>query len=154
MPPPPGLGVNSPTSLDTFENRISTARVEPILYNLAGTNPGDWEISVPAGGSALAVVQLRHAGPARLNCVRVAVADSDSLLTTPRDIEIQLSTTDGRIQIKRAPLQLLNGNRGGELVCRVPYLCAGGSVVEVRFWNLAAVERRVTGFLRAYLFER
>lgn len=154
MPTNQGSGVNSPTSLDTFENRVSTARVEPILYNLAGRNPGDWEISVPAGGSALAIVQLKHAGPSRLNCVRVAVADAASLLTTPRDIEIQLSTTDGRVQIKRAPLQLLNGNRGGELEVRVPYLCAGGSIVEIRLWNLAAAERRVTGFLRAYLFER
>lgn len=150
----PASGINRPTSLETFQDRTTTARVEPILYNLAGKEPGDWEIAIPAGGTVSAVVQLSHAGPSRLNVLRVAVADAASLLVAPRDVEVQLGTTDGRIQIKRQPLQLLNGNAGGELVVRVPYLCAGGSTVTVQFWNLAAAERRITGFLRAYLFER
>ena len=150
----PASGVNRPTSLETFEDRVSTARVEPILYNLAGSEPGDWEIQILAGQTVSVVVQLDHSGPSRLNVLRVAVADASSLLVASRDVEVQLSTTDGRIQLKRQPLQLLQGNAGGELVVRVPYLCAGGSAVTVQFWNVATAERRVTGFLRAYLFER
>lgn len=149
----PASGINRPTSLETFRDRTRVARLEPILYNLAGDQPGDWEIAIAANGWTSTTIQLDRAGPSRLNVLRVAVADASSLLVDPRDIEVQLGTSDGRIQIKRQPLQLINGNAGGELVTRIPYLCGAASVVSVQFWNLAAAPRRVTGFLRAYLME-
>lgn len=146
-------GINQPTSIETFQNRNGRARIEPILYNLAGNRPGDWEIALASAGSTVATIQLDRAGPSRLNVLRVAVADASSLLVDPRDVEVQLGTSDGRIQIKRQSLQLLQGNMGGELVVRIPYLCGAASVVTVQFWNLVAAPRRITGFLRAYLLE-
>ena len=149
----PASGINRPTSLETFEKRESVSRLEPILYNLAGNQPGDWEISIAANGWTSASIQLDRAGPSRLNVLRVAVADASSLLVDPRDVEVQIGTSDGRIQVKRQPLQLINGSGGGELVTRIPYLCGAASVVTVQFWNLVSAPRRVTGFLRAYLME-
>lgn len=146
-------GANRPTSIETFQNRNGVARIVPVLYNLAGSRPGDWEIAIAANGWTSATIQLDRAGPSRINVLRVAVADASSLLVDPRDIEIQIGTSDGRIQVKRQSLQLLQGNMGGELVVRVPYLCGAASVVTVQFWNLVSAPRRITGFLRAYLLE-
>lgn len=139
-----------PVSVESFETRFARSRVLPMLYPL-GPN---WEISIPANGSVLATVQLEDSGPSRVVAVRVGVANSSSLLVDPRGVEFSVTASDGRVLVERVPVSLINGNQGGELLARVPYLLGRGTALYVNFWNLESTERRVVGIIRAHLFDR
>lgn len=144
------LSVAAPLSVESFAPRVGSSRVIPKWYPLGEA----WEISISAGGRAFVAVQLDDSGPSRLVAVRLAVADAASLLADPRGVEVEILASDGRELVERVPVSHINGNQGGELLSRVPYLLGRGTVVNLNFYNLESVERRISGFLRAYLFER
>ena len=139
-----------PVSVESFETRYTRSRVLPMLYPLGP----DWQLSIPAGGSAQSTVQLEDSGPSRVVAVRVAVANASNLLVEPRGVEMSVTASDGRVLVERVPVALLNGNQGGELLSRIPYLLGRGTALYFNFWNLETTERRVTGIIRAHLFDR
>lgn len=144
------LSVAPPLSISSFSPRVSTSQVIPKWYPLGEA----WEASIPAGGDLFLSVQLDDSGPSRVVAVRVAVADAASLLADPRGVEMELFASDGRQLVERVPVAQINGNQGGELLSRVPYLLGRGTVLNFRFYNLEGAQRRIAGFVRAYLFER